>query len=310
MLQHVQAGVDYIEAHLDQELALSVVARKAGISQWHFQRIFKALTGETLKTYIRSRRLAQSLKQLLTTERRIIEIALEAGFESQEAFTRAFKLAFGLTPGEYRQIGKKSMFLEKVQFDEAYLTHLGSQPTRSPELVEQAKLTIIGLTTRFYGVDSEKNNVAKQLPPLWEAFLARLSEIENTVPCTCYGVVLPSADDPEVLAYCAGIEVETVDNLPEGMQVVTVPSATYARFTHHGPVKNIDHTVNYIYGTWLSQSGRRHTYGPDLEVYGNQFHPTADSSVMEYAVPVSTPASGVEDTWAYNRSSAPAKSPF
>ena len=83
LLEQVQAGVDYIEAHLDQELALCTIARKAGVSQWHFQRIFRALTGETLKAYIRSRRLAQSLEQLLGTKRRIIEIAMEAGFESQ-----------------------------------------------------------------------------------------------------------------------------------------------------------------------------------------------------------------------------------
>jgi AraC-like DNA-binding protein/predicted transcriptional regulator YdeE len=286
MLERVQTGIDYIEAHLAQDIALADVARRAGISQWHFQRMFKAMTGETLKTYIRSRRLAEALGALLTTKRRIIEIAMDAGFESQEAFHRAFVKAFGLTPNQYRQIGKKSLFLTKVEFDAAYLENLRAQPSLEPEVFEQPALTLVGLTTRFYGVDSEKNNVAHQLPPLWDAFLARLGEIPDVVPCTCYGVIRPSDDDAEMLSYCAGIAVTRVGDVPEGMQVVNVPGATYARFIHRGPVANLDHTVNYVYGTWLAQSGKQHTYGPDLEIYGSAFHPTSPDSIMEYMIPV------------------------
>ena len=95
-LEQVQRAVDFIETRLDEDLSLSEVAKVAGISQWHFQRIFKALSNETLKTYIRSRRLASSLDRLLTSKLRILDIALLAGFESQEAFARAFKKAFGV----------------------------------------------------------------------------------------------------------------------------------------------------------------------------------------------------------------------
>ena len=90
-LKQVQKGIDYIKANLDFDLALAQVAQEAGISQWHFQRIFKALTNETLKTYIRSRRLANALDKLHLTQNKIIDIALCAGYESQESFTRAFK---------------------------------------------------------------------------------------------------------------------------------------------------------------------------------------------------------------------------
>ena len=61
-LQNVQAGIDYIEKNLDAEISAANIAKVAGISQWHFQRIFKALTNETLKTYIRSRRFANALE--------------------------------------------------------------------------------------------------------------------------------------------------------------------------------------------------------------------------------------------------------
>jgi hypothetical protein len=70
------------------------------------------------------------------------------------------------------------------------------------------------------------------------------------------------------------------------MVQLQVPSARYAIFEHRGAVKNIDHTVSYIYGTWLMQSGHRHTYGPDLELYGAHYHPTREDSVIHYAIPV------------------------
>ena len=127
-LDEVQRGIDYIEANLDAEIELAEVARRAGISQWHFQRIFKALTNETLKTYIRSRRLANALDKLANTRERILEIALASGFETQESFTRAFKLAFGVTPASYRRFGSRFQFLRKVQFDASYSDAYSSEP--------------------------------------------------------------------------------------------------------------------------------------------------------------------------------------
>ena len=86
-LEKVQAGVDYIEVHLDHAFTLADVAEAACMSQWHFQRVFKALTNETLKAYIRSRRIANSMDALLRSEQTILDIALAAGFESHESYT-------------------------------------------------------------------------------------------------------------------------------------------------------------------------------------------------------------------------------
>ena len=89
-LKRVQLGIDYIEENLNSEITLASVAEVSGISQWHFQRIFKALTNETLKFYIRSRRLSNALQKLLFSDSKILDIALDSGFESQESFSRAF----------------------------------------------------------------------------------------------------------------------------------------------------------------------------------------------------------------------------
>ncbi|MEM8610198.1 MAG: GyrI-like domain-containing protein [Myxococcota bacterium] len=285
-LRQIQRGIDYIEAHLDEPIELSDVSKVGGISHWHFQRIFKALTGETLKTYVRSRRLASSLDRLLATDMRILDIAMRAGFESQEAFTRAFKKAFGMTPNEYRRLGDKSLFLRKVQFDEGYIRHINENVSLEPLVYEQPPLMLVGQRTSFYSVDSEKNNIGDRLPKLWAEFIPRLHEIDHAVAGDCYGVVKQTAEDSELLQYHAAIEVRDATRPPKGMERVDVPAATYARFEHRGEAKQIDRTVNYIYSTWLPQSGMRHTYGPDLEVYGDEWHETSPDSVFHYAIPV------------------------
>jgi len=285
-LKQVQTGIDYIESNLDVDITLAQVAKEAGISQWHFQRIFKALTNETLKTYIRSRRLANSLEKLLTTNTRIIDIAIAAGFESQESFSRVFKKTFNMTPNEYRKLGDKSLFLKKARFDAGYLQHISQNISLQPELYTQKKMLLVGEKTCFYSVDSEKNNIAEKLPPLWGSFLSRMDKIENVISGVCYGVVQQSKQNPEQLEYYAAIEVNSLNTVPDGMASIVIPPATYAKFTHQGDVKNINNTVNYIYSSWLLQSGMTHTYGADLEYYGADYHPTSDKSVMHYAIPV------------------------
>ncbi len=285
-LKNIQIGIDYIESNLDDPIELSAVAKQAGLSQWHFQRIFKALSNETLKTYIRSRRLANSLDKLLKTKKRIIDIALTAGYESQESFTRAFKTSFNLTPNEYRKLGDKSLFLKKIEFDLQYLKHINQNISLQPEIYSQKPMQLVGLKTRFYSVDSEKNNIGDKLPALWAAFLQRLDEIENTIAGNCYGVVQAMSDNTDQLEYFAAIEVTKINSLPSYMETINISQSNYAKFTHRGKAADIDATVNYIYSSWLLNSGQRHSRGPDLEVYGDSYDSVSDNSIFYYAIPL------------------------
>lgn len=285
-LGRIQRGVDFIEDHLDEDVALAAVARAAGLSQWHFQRIFKSLTGETLKGYIRARRLAGSLDRLLATDLRVADIAVLAGFESQEAFARAFKQAFGLTPMAYRKLGNGHAFLKKLALDEAMLHHVHANVSHEPELVRQPELTLVGLRTQFYGVDSDKDNLGAKLPSLWGAFLPRRFDVAGARAGACYGVVREERDDSDQLEYFAAVAVPSLGRVPDGMTAIQIPAATYARFEHRGAAPTVDRTVSYAYATWLLRSGRRHTGGPDLEIYDARYHPTDASSVLIYSIPV------------------------
>lgn len=287
-LEQIQNGINYIEANLDFDIRLEDIAQKAGISQWHFQRIFKALTNETLKTYIRSRRLANALEKLLNTDQKIIEISITAGFESQESFTRAFKKAFNMTPNEARKIGDNSLFLKKVEFNIEYLRHINKNISLTPVIHTQKKIQCIGMKTQFFSVDSEKNNIADQLPVLWNEFIPRMTEIKNRITDIAYGIIQQTEDKTDFLEYYAVCEVTEINKLrlPSGMVCLEIPESQYAKFIHKGDVKNINNTVNYIYSSWLMQSDKRHTYGPDLEIYGKKFNPDLDDSIMYYAIPI------------------------
>lgn len=285
-LQRIQQGVDFIEARLDEDVALGHVAKAAGMSQWHFQRLFKSLTGETLKTYIRARRLAASLERLLTTDLRVLDIAVLAGFESQEAFARAFKQAFGLTPQKYRSLRDKSLFLKKPRFDADYLQHLRQGVSLTPEIQAMGAMLLVGLRTHFFGADSEKNNVAQQLGPLWADFVPRLSEVAHAVPGVCYGVIRHDPDGGDRLEYHAAIQVTQAGSIPDGMVSLEVPAATYARFEHRGRTEGLDHTVSYAYANWLAQSEHRHSYAADLEIYGADYIYDSPDSIIHYAIPL------------------------
>lgn len=284
----VRRGIDHIERHLDSEIALADVGRAAGLSQWHFQRIFKALTNETLKTYIRSRRLACALVALRNPQARTIEIALAAGFESQESFSRAFYKVYRMTPGQYRQIGCRSLFPVKSEFDDAYLRHLHQGLSLVPSLQHWPAQRVVGLCTRFFGVDSDKNNLAHKLPALWSAFLARMSDITDRAPGPAYGLLRPTADDSDQLQYVACVPVTGAATAPSGMVTLSLPATCYACFTHQGRVSALDHTVNYAYSSWLLGSGQQHSGGWDIEVYGEQYHPTDPGSLIHYAMPIAS----------------------
>ncbi|ADU70565.1 helix-turn-helix domain-containing protein [Pantoea sp. At-9b] len=102
--QYINDLVDWIEANLTDELNIDLISLKSGYSKWHMQRMFKEMTGQTLASYTRKRRLTMSAMALRLTRMPLIDIAVRFGFDNQQNFTRVFKNHFSLTPGAYRRI--------------------------------------------------------------------------------------------------------------------------------------------------------------------------------------------------------------
>ncbi|NJM91034.1 MAG: AraC family transcriptional regulator [Myxococcales bacterium] len=285
-LQQIDRALDYIEDHLHDVLDIGAISRHAGMSRWHFQRIFKSLTQETVTTYVRSRRFSLAMQMLQDTDAPVIDVALEAGFETREAFTRAFTRAFGVSPGAFRKGHRAALFLHKARFDAAYIRHLHLSVSTTPEIYEQRELSLAGVATRFYGADSEKSNFARVLPALWDQFIPYLGTIPRLDEALAYGVVRPLHVDSDELFYFAGVEVPASAQLHPALERMQLPAARYAKFAHKGRVTELDRTLNYIYSSWLLSAGVHHTYGYDLELYDHRYRKDSADSLIHYAIPV------------------------
>jgi len=100
----IQETLNYIEQHLKDDLPLQTLAKHAGYSRFHFHRIFKKVIKKSVVDYIRERRMTQAAKDLIHTDQRAIDIALQYRFGSQESFTRAFKKIYDMSPARYRKL--------------------------------------------------------------------------------------------------------------------------------------------------------------------------------------------------------------
>ena len=111
---NIQAAIQWIEGNLEDNPGLKEISHFIGYSKFHTSRQFKAYTGSTLKRYIMLRKLTRAARDIRDKNVRLIDVALNYGFQSQEAFTRSFKEAFGINPGEYQANNKPiPYFLKK-----------------------------------------------------------------------------------------------------------------------------------------------------------------------------------------------------
>lgn len=269
-------ALQYIEARLQEELRVADIAAEAGYSKFHFQRLFHQVTNETVGQYIQHRRLTEAAKVLHERNVRIVDVAFQYGFESHEAFTRAFKNKFGLTPFQYQATGRLPHYLLRNAIEPDYLRNLKEHII---DVVEELTLDQLHLA----GYDTA-GNTQKEILACWRELDKRLLTEESER----FGVVqYPETDCLELeYRYLAASRTEAVQAAVE-LRTIMLPSSKYIVFDHRGPVDTLPLTYQYIYGTWLS----RHSYdlgSPfDFEYYGSRFlgiaHP---ESVIRIFVPI------------------------
>lgn len=264
----LKKAVDYIENHLNQNINLSDVAKETGYSYYHMTRLFTSILGESAGHYINRRRLYNASKKLLHSDQRIIDIALESGFESPEAFSRAFKAVFGSSPSDYQKAGLDLVTNAKAGLTPDDVNHIANNITHSPDIRILPETKITGLR----GITSLSDN---RLPQLWEQFQ---SLKKNLSPATTPGYSICETlqatytqDGDVIYSVIVGIPAlaNTLPPLPPLVEK-TIPPGKYAIFTHQGSLTNLNKTYQYIYGTWLPTSKEELDNREDFEIYEHE----------------------------------------
>jgi AraC family transcriptional regulator len=266
----------YIEIHFGQALSLDEVAQVAGVSRYHLARAFGVATGRPILRYVRGRRLSEAAKQLGGGAPDILEVALQAGYGSHEAFTRAFRDQFGLTPEMVRAQGH----LRNIQLVEPLKMNDTPLQLHPPRYVEGKPLLIAGLGDRL------SCEGAAGIPALWQRFGASIGHIHGQVGGNVAYGVCSNGDEDGNLDYLCGVEVSDFSGIPADWGRLRLAAQRYAVFSHPGHVSGIRGVWNAILNHWLPQSGHEPADAPDFERYGESFDPRTGQGGFEIWVPL------------------------
>jgi AraC family transcriptional regulator len=262
----LQNAINFIEDNLDKSFSLTDVSNSAFSSLSYFHRIFYFMTGYTLKEYIRKRRLSHSVYQLHSSKLSITEIAFNAGYETLESFTRAFKKNFGVNPRKFRELNQECVLFEKLDIFKKYATQIDSHLDFKLDLeyVLYKESSILGLQihTTLEGGQQAIDICHFANETLSTGKLAKFFDLGQT---PVFGVYTNMTDENEFYYTIGCLERS---NIKPSKQLVkhTIPTSTYAKFSLDR-TDRIKEAWHYIYGTWFPQNQRYRSTGYDFEIY-------------------------------------------
>jgi AraC family transcriptional regulator len=266
----------FIESHLAGEITLDEIANVAGVSRYHLTRAFSDTTGRSAMRYLRGRRLTEAARVLAGGTTDILAVAVDAGYGSHEAFTRAFREQFGATPEAVRRHGdlRALELVEPIKMEE---TLRASNP---PVRFEHGKVLLIAGIAQRYTCETSAG-----IPSQWERFMPLIGNIAGQVGATAFGVRC-NIDDEGSFDYLCGVEVSDFRMLSPEFAHVRIPAQRYAVFSHREHVSTIRSTWITIWQKWLPESGHEVVDAPDFERYGPEFDPRTGNGGFEIWLPI------------------------
>ena len=266
----------FIESHFASEITLELIAQAGGVSRFTMARAFGEATGQSVMRYVRGRRLSEAAKALVAGAPDILAVALDAGYGSHEAFTRAFREQFGVTPEALRSRAT----LDPIQLTEPLDMNKDLlAPLTPPRFENSEALLLAGLSERY-----QAETVAG-IPALWQRFGPNIGQLPGQVGQQTYGVCFNS-DGAGSFDYLCGVEVADFAALPSSWTRLRIAPQRYAVFTHRGHISGIRGTCNAIWNQWLPQSGLEAADAPDFERYDERFDPHTGMGEVEVWIPV------------------------
>ncbi|SMD42535.1 AraC family transcriptional regulator [Aquiflexum balticum DSM 16537] len=279
-LESLNRAIQFIENNLDKKILLKDVAGKAFLSEYHFHRIFKSLTGETVKEFLLRLKTERAAIRLKHSKDDIGQIALENGFENHETFTRAFKRYFQLSPQEYREAiqevveKKKKDYLKKaVNLDDLHV----EEPI--VKNIPDLHLAYIRHTGSYDKVASSFQRLM-----LWAA-----THLVLKLTPTTLGIVHDNPDltDEEKIRFDACVILNKPIQPKGEIGYKKIDGGKFAIFRYRGAYENFYSVYDYIYNVCLFEKGWELEDKPALEWYikSPQFF-KPENYVTDFYVPI------------------------
>lgn len=269
----------YIESHYAEDISLDELSAASGVSRYYMSRAFTNVVGRSMQRYLRERRLSEAARALIDRSDGILCIALDHGYGSHEAFTRAFREQFGVTPESVRASGSVASLslappirLEKLM--NAKLTE--------PRLEARGALLFAGLSERYSGA------TRAGIPGQWQRFAPYLGRLPSQVGSDAFGVCY-NTDDEGNMDYLCAVEVSSFSTLPENFARLRIAPQQYAVFHHRDHVASISDTFCAIFGRWLPEGGYELADAPLFERYTPSFDGRTGLGGVEIWVPIEQP---------------------
>jgi AraC family transcriptional regulator len=285
ILTQLNRAVAYIEEHIDDDIKHENVSKVTSFSSYHFGRLFYYITDMTLSDYIRKRKLSNAAIRLQNGSERILDIALDYGYDSADSFTRAFVKQHGITPSAARKSGVQLSIFTPLTFQ----IKVSGVEAMNYRIEEREAFEVFGVEKIF------RNDETDKVPGFWDEIvidgeyskLCRASgkdcTDEKCIPRSCTrfgegGICAVNA----ICGYCEPGEntfpymicaLKKTDSDTAGFKIAQVPKATWAVF--RGDTKYKGHAIPELfrraYSEWLPSSGYDKAIGPDMEIYYKDF---------------------------------------
>ena len=233
----VQKMLDYMEEHLEEDPSLLTISSQVGYSPTYCSCKFHEIVGMPLKRYMAGRRLYRAALDIRDTDARILDIALQYGYSSQEALTRAFSEAFGITPGAYRRmpIPLRLAPRQTVFFPEHY--HNKGGPTMEKAILTEAHVRVEYIPAhRYIGIWDDS---VSDYCSFWQhhscdevcGIIDSMSHVADPV-ITCHTAGWYRANGKRGYFYGLGVPEDYTGPIPENFTVRNIPSGYYLVFYH------------------------------------------------------------------------------
>lgn len=250
----------HIQAHLEEDLGLAALSRKAGLSPFHLQRTFKAAIGETPKAYVARLRLERGAFRLLVHDSKVLDVALECGFQNHETFLRAFRRRFGQAPSDYREWVRS----EASSWSEPETEAVGAAPGFEISATKVIPLRPLHLAFRRHVGPYE--SVPESLFDELEGWAAR-RRLPGPPVWMGIGHDAPGTTPPEQLRFDAALAVPE-PFAPEGQVGYQLfPGGLFAVTTHAGPYDTLPEAYAAIFPRLFALPKHRLIGLPAVEIY-------------------------------------------